>query len=93
MQRRSFTLRLSEELAHKLSTVASVLNQTQANVIRDCLDSGLDGLVAGEEFQGALRARIDAQHQLLAFAAPSNGVEEDTPSALLVDPFPARHDV
>ncbi len=76
MQRRSFTLRLTEELAHKLSTVASVLNQTQAHVIRDGLDAGLDGLVAGEEFQASLRARIDAQHQLLSFAAPTNGAEE-----------------
>jgi|TARA_Y100000034_G_C6670281_1_gene294223 predicted transcriptional regulator len=75
MHRRSFTLRLPEELAHKLSTVASVLNQTQANVIRDCLDAGLDGLVEGEEFQNALRSRIDAQHQLLSYA-PADDAED-----------------
>ena len=84
MHRRSFTLRLSEELAHKLTTVASVLNQTQATVIRDCLDTGLDGLVEGEAFQSALRSRIDAQHQLLAYAAVEES-EEDVPVPSLVE--------
>ena len=92
MQRRSFTLRLSEELAHRLGTVASVLSKTQANVIRDCLDAGLDGLVAGEEFQAALRARIDAQHQLLAFAAPTNGAEE-SPLPIALDALELTTDV
>ena len=84
MHRRSFTLRLSEELAHKLTTVASVLNQTQATVIRDCLDTGLDGLVEGEAFQSALRLRIDAQHQLLAYAPQEDG-DEDVPAPSLAE--------
>lgn len=77
VNRRTFSLRLENELAEKLATVAGVLAKTQAEVIRDCLASSLDGIIAGEDFQATLRATIEAQNALLAFATASVEAEDE----------------
>ena len=73
--RRTFSLRLTEELASKLSTIAAVLGRTQADVIRDCLEDSLDGIIAGDEFQVILRANIVKANALLSLDLGS--VEDD----------------
>ena len=81
MQRRSFTLRLPEELSDTLTLVASTLTRTQADVIRQCLEDGLDNIVESETFQETLQVRMKAQEKLLSFL-PDVDVEDEPPSPL-----------
>lgn len=59
------TIRLSEEQADQLETVASVENQPVSEVIRAAIASHIDAVSQDDAFQRGLRERIERAQGLL----------------------------
>lgn len=65
MAQKAMTIRISEEQADQLETVATVENQPVSEVIRAAIASHIEAVTSGEQFQAGLRARIERAQSLL----------------------------
>ena len=76
---RTFSVRLDDDLAHRLSDVASVMGRSQADLIRTMLTNNLNHLLESPTFQEAVQARQQALDRLATFDVPAENPESPPP--------------
>jgi predicted transcriptional regulator len=80
---RTFSLRLDEDLAARLSDVASVMGRSQADLIRQMLTDNLDQMLASPQFQAGVQARQEALDRLASFSVAPENSDESSPLPLV----------
>lgn len=73
MNQKAMTIRLSEEQADALETVANVEQRAVSDVIRAAISEHIESRRQDPDFQRDLRARLDRAERLLARQAHGNG--------------------